>query len=294
MPEGNEGLGFKAALTPELQNHEYITPFKEVKDLAADYVTVKAAHNDLSTKYAEAGNKLTDYEGRMKNAAFIPGADAKPEDIQAFENQINGYVKEKMINGKYIPVLKEGATEQEFNDFLKALGRPETPDGYVLPEFKIPDNIQLTPQQTEAFKVNVPQLQTWAKQVFHAAGVPPAMATTLFNAYMDVALKGDQAKAVKQAQELQSAQESLRSEWGDKYDTNMAATKKEVERAEKVIPGFKAYMEESGLGNNPMLVKLFNEYARSVSDDAFLKGSASAHVQHEPGRLKYKTMEESQ
>lgn len=91
MGENDSGnLGWRAALTPDLQNHERLTPIKEVKDLASGYV-------DLATKYDEAGKKIEGYEGKLKEALFVPGDDATDEVRSAF------YAK---------------------------LGRPESPDKY--------------------------------------------------------------------------------------------------------------------------------------------------------------------
>ena len=88
----SDGLGWRAALPTDLQNHEALTPFKEVKDLGAGYL-------DLTTKYTEAGKKAQELEGRLQSAIFRPG---------------------------------DKATDAERADFYKALGRPEKPEGYEI------------------------------------------------------------------------------------------------------------------------------------------------------------------
>ena len=68
MPEPNEGLGWKAALEPDLQNHEALTEIKEVKDL---------------------GRKYVELVGKSKNALYVPATDAKDEDRVAFRAKLN-------------------------------------------------------------------------------------------------------------------------------------------------------------------------------------------------------------
>lgn len=77
----SDGLGWRAALPPDQQNHEALTPFKEVKDLGAGYL-------DLTTKHAEAGKKIGDLEGRLKDALFIPGDKATDEERAAFYTKL--------------------------------------------------------------------------------------------------------------------------------------------------------------------------------------------------------------
>jgi hypothetical protein len=112
MAEG-DGLGWRAALPTDLQNHESLTPFKEVKDLGAGYL-------DLTTKYTEAGKKTQELEGRLKDAIFVPG---------------------------------DKATEQERTQFFAKLGRPETADKYTITKpADLPEGIQYSAEVEKAFK----------------------------------------------------------------------------------------------------------------------------------------------
>ena len=63
-----EGLGFKATLEADIQNHEALTDIKEVKDLGKAYVNL--------------------YD-KQKNALYAPGADAKDEEKAAFRAKVN-------------------------------------------------------------------------------------------------------------------------------------------------------------------------------------------------------------
>lgn len=150
---------------------------------------------------------------------------------------------------KSVPLLTEDATEEQKAEFYQKLGRPETPDKYDL----------------TADDVEPEALSGW-KQRFHAAGLTQAQARALFDAYRE------QAKAQADAQQkaLTKAQEALKTDWGDQYDAN-------IELARRAVVQFggdelKAFLDESGLGNDLRMVKAFAAIGKAVAEDVAVLG----------------------
>lgn len=66
---------------------------------------------------------------------------------------------------------------------------------------------------------------------------------------------------------------ALKTEWGDSYDANAKMAADAVSR----FGGdeLKQFLNESRLGNNPVLVKMFHKIATAISEDALLTGNAN-------------------
>jgi uncharacterized protein YdcH (DUF465 family) len=218
MGEG-DGLGWRAALPADLQGNETLTSFKEVKDLGAGYL-------DLTTKHTELGKKVTDYEGKLKDALFIPG---------------------------------DKATDEERASFYTKLGRPEAPDKYELTRPKLPDGMQYDEEG-----------EKWFREQAHKLGLSKAQAAQIFegyNARMDGIVKDIEAKRTKAAQE---GVETLKKEWGPEFEANLNLVKRATEAF--LTPDDKKFMDESGLGNHPVLVKLFQRMGKALAEDKFVAG----------------------
>ena len=242
MPENNEGLGWKAALEPDLQQHADLADVKEVKTLARSYVDLK---------------------GREKSALYVPGADANDEVKAAFKTKLN-----------------------EIN------GVPQSADKYDLP-----------------FDPKAPEydadLEKTARNLFHKAGLNNEQANTLLQGFVEIGgtQSPKQTEKIKTAaleefakgektrmdQIVATAAADLKTEWGGEYEKNVAVTMKAVDNIEKVVPGFKKYADESGLGNNPFLIKAFAFIGKAISEDVFVSGSRAPAEDTKEG-LTYKEM----
>ena len=239
MGENESGnLGWRAALTPDLQNNEHLTPIKEVKDLAAGYV-------DITTKYGEAGKKIADYEGKMKEALFIPGDDAADDVKAAFYNK---------------------------------LGRPETPDKY---SFKKPEDWPKDLPYDENFEKGF-------RDFVHKAGITDKSASQMYGWYTGIVREAAKKDLEMRQAALTEGNKAMQAEWKDKFDENSTITA----RAVKAFGGddLKKYLDESGLGNNPVLVKTFFNIGRAMMEDKFVEGDPSKPKQAQ-GRIHYESME---
>lgn len=59
---------------------------------------------------------------------------------------------------------------------------------------------------------------------------------------------------------------------GDKFDANMAITKKALDKFGS--PELRTLLQESGLGNNPELIRAFYRAGMAISEDSFVPGSS--------------------
>jgi hypothetical protein len=143
--------------------------------------------NESLTKFKTVGDLASDYLATSTKA-------------QELEGRI----------GNSIPKLKENATDEERGQFYDALGRPKDAKEY---EFDGEDK-------------NAPEWTNQWKQEFHSLGLTKAQAKALsgkWNATMQSMVEAHNAKLTN---EMATAQAALKSEWGDKFDTNVELAKR--------------------------------------------------------------------
>lgn len=115
---------------------------------------------------------------RLRSTAIVPpGKDAKPEEVTAYR---------------------------------KAMGIPETPEGYKFPD--------LPPERmTDEVKA---ERAAWAKE-FHDAGLPAATAERLMAKFAEVAAAKEKSLVEQDKAFAEKAEEALKQEWpGDEYARN--------------------------------------------------------------------------
>ena len=209
-------------------------------------------HEDLADvkEVKTLARSYVDLKGKAKNALFIPGADAREEDRAAFNQKIN-----------------------------EVRGVPGKPEEYELPFDKKDANYNA-------------EMDSAVRQMFHKVGVDKNQAKALLAEFgvIDKKFGGANMEKVRQtvAQEISDlikadsdkvmadAATALKSEWADKYDANISLAMKTADNVEKVVPGFKQFSIDSGMGNNPFLLKAFAFIGSAISEAQFVGGTREA------------------
>lgn len=109
-----------------------------------------------------------------------------------------------------IPKLKDDATDAERSQFFDALGRPKDAKEY---EFEGEDK-------------NAPEWTNYWKQESHKLGLTKPQAKALSSAFNKQMQGMVEAHNAKMQTEVTTATEKLKSEWGDKFDTNVELAKR--------------------------------------------------------------------
>lgn len=112
--------------------------------------------------------------------------------------------------GNSIPKLKENATDEERGQFYETLGRPKEAKEY---EFEGEDK-------------NAPEWTNQWKQEFHSLGLTKAQGAELSKKFNGSIQKIVEAHNASLKAEVATAEVALKSEWGDKFDTNVELAKR--------------------------------------------------------------------
>lgn len=161
--------------------------------------------------------------------------------IKDLEGLAKGYVNaQKMVGKDKISLPDKHATEEDWQGVFKKLGLPEEPGQY---EVKF-DTDAFTQEDVDIFK-----------EIAHAAGVLPSQVQKAWDTYSDKISGVAQQMAQDSEAQIEKAVEELKGEWGQAFER----------KVNEAVSAFKAvateeefkYVNESGLANDPKLVKMF-------------------------------------
>jgi hypothetical protein len=158
------------------------------------------------------------------------------------------------IKPKAIIRPADDAPKEDWDRFYASVGRPDGPDGY-----------EIEGEGLDGFK-----------QAAHRLGLTNSQAKELYNWY------GEQGKQRDQeiAKTAETVRESLKQEWGDKYNEKMKA----IDRFAKQYgtPELQAELNNPLLGNNPNLIKAFASAGEALAPERLVEGKPAIQEKAPP------------
>ena len=178
---------------------------------------------------------------------------------------------QKLISGKGLKAPGDDASTEEVDAFYKAIGRPDSVDGYkvTLPEDSLIDEDTLGVYKEAALKAGATtrQFQTMMDEV---------------NASIANQLEADKAQAAERTRE---AEETLKGEWGSKYKDNIAAIKQTMNNL-GISEATMDYMRETGVLSNVEFIKMLNTVTKSLGESNVSRGERLGDVNDQIKALK--------
>jgi len=172
--------------------------------------------------------------------------------IKDINSLVKSYIHgQKMVGKDKIVLPDEHATEEDISAFYNKLGRPEL-DKYEVDfgEAKYGDDFKKSFIETA-----------------HKAGVMPKQAEAMFG-FLHGQIETSNAEAAE-AQKLTQQENlaSLRKEWGNGFDKQVATAREALNTL--ADDSFKNYLKESGLATDPTLIKFFANLGSKMNEDTF-------------------------
>lgn len=199
----------------------------------------------------------------LKNHDLVKDYSKPGDAIQAFVD----------LHGKsasMVSIPGDNATDEDKAAFFNKLGRPESADAYTLDK---PEGLREGLYNED--------VETAYRAKAHEIGLPDSQANQLYAWYYDTVKSGDEQQVAKEKQTLDDTVTKLKNEWpGDAFKVNTEL----AHRAFKVFAGgeddsaAKDFLEKTivngvALGNHPMFLKGFVNFAKLVADDTLEPGS---------------------
>lgn len=204
----------------------------------------------------------TNNEGDLSNKA---PADAKATDGQAQPNAKPDANTPKGDEGKKADEGKaddnanaEGKTDEGKKPEDDKKPEVKAPEKYEA--FTLPEGVEMTSEQTEAFSALAKELNLTQEQ---------AQKLAEYGGNMLVKAKPDDAAIVEQAKEVWGKETKADKEiGGDKLAENLAVAKKTLETFG--TPALKDLLNKSGMGNHPEVIRLFYKVGKQIGEDNVL------------------------
>ena len=172
---------------------------------------------------------------------------------------------EKLLGGEKIPVVKNWEDKEAADRWFKAAGRPDDAKGYELAKpDKLPDGFY--DETAEA------SFRDWAFN----NGLNKHQAKNLHEAYVKTQLERHAAWAEQQRTTQGRLKADMMREHGAAYEGFSKGASAAVARY--ADPDFKAWLDETGMGNDPRMVRVFGRIGKDMMGDTALRGQPKVEV----------------
>jgi len=184
----------------------------------------------------------------------LPGPDAELAAARGWESPaelLRQYRDlEAMVGPDQVRMPGDSSSPEEVEAFWSRLGRPSTPEGYAF-----------SPGETATGYDTA--LSNWFREAAHAVHMPADMAQALHDRFREQAATARAQQWQSAEHERQHCESQLRRDWGRSYDARLEDARRAVER----LGGdtLKQVFNDSGLGDNPTLVRAFADMGRLLS-----------------------------
>lgn len=169
---------------------------------------------------------------------------------------------EAQLGGDKVPVPK---TDEDWDRWHKAAGRPDAPDQYKIEK---PADLPANTYDEEGEK----QLRTWA----HQNGLNQKQFENAYKVLFERHMASMNAMQTQAKQQREEGERALRVQLGGAYDSYVTGAKAAV--TEFADPEFVQFLDQSGLGNDPRMIRVFGKIGKNLLGDDKLKGAGAAEA----------------
>lgn len=223
------------------------------------------------------GDQKPDYR-----ESFTPETKTALEKFDSVEKLADGYISlekdaSRLRNEKGLVVPDENASDEDISAFHKAIGRPDTPEGYEIVKPDLPEGIPYSEERMSKFS-----------EIAHKAGLSKSGFQAIVNAYNEDVK--DQFNAVaKDAKDFQDKSTAeMKKDWGPDFKNNLAQADAAIGR----IFGeeFKKVLVDTGLNNHPVVIKGMFKASQAIGEHSLaLGGGRSGGGELTQGKLQEMT-----
>ena len=201
-------------------------------------------------------------------------SDPSMANIQDLEGLAKGYVHaQRMVGSDKVVMPGKDASQEELDMFYNKLGRPETGEGYEAPTENMPE---------------IPYDKELEKQFFgeaHRIGLNKQQAAALLRWQAQSVEQQIQAQDAGYQSRMQDTEAQLRNEFGNAFDQNL-------EMAQNVAKEFGGdelmkVLNDTGMGNDPVVIKAFYNIAKVISNDEIIGGGGRQTFALSPADAKH-------
>ena len=221
------------------------------------------------TVLAEATTEQVQEEPKVINFKELIPEDYKDEkslqNFSTMDDFVKSYLSaQKLVGANKVAIPNKMATDEDWDEVYKKLGRPEKPDDY---KYSFKDD-----------EINQDQLKSF-NETAHRIGLLPKQAERIIKFYNELneQQQADQAKVFEEKQV--EAMSNLKKEFGPTYNKRLDQAKKlATETLGTEMLNNTILKDGSRLGDNVSVIKAFSMLADKLSEDEIIKGEGTGYV----------------
>ena len=221
------------------------------------------------TVLAEATTEQVQEEPKVINfKELIPEEYKDEKSLQNFSTMddfVKSYLSaQKLVGANKVAIPNKMATDEDWDEVYKKLGRPDKPDDY---KYSFKDD-----------EINQDQLKSF-NETAHRIGLLPKQAERIIKFYNELneQHQADQSKVFEEKQV--EAMSNLKKEFGPTYNKRLDQAKKlATETLGTEMLNNTILKDGSRLGDNVSVIKAFSMLADKLSEDEIVKGEGTGYV----------------
>tara|TARA_R100000458_G_scaffold59683_1_gene71136 strand:+ start:4231 stop:5082 length:852 start_codon:yes stop_codon:yes gene_type:complete len=182
-------------------------------------------------------------------------SDPSLNDIGDVENLAKSYINgQKLIGKDRISLPGENATDSEISDFYSKIGRPDEAKAYELGDRPaLPEGLEYDEDFEKTFR-----------ELAHSSGLSQKQTKAIYDGYHAYIAKKSELDGEQGSVQANTWLEEMKKDFGKAYDERIDLAKRAVE---KFGGGeLKDWLNNTGMGNNPMFVKMFANIGELISE----------------------------
>ena len=213
-------------------------------------------------------------EQKTEEPTVINFKDLIPEDykdeksLQNFSTMddfVKSYLSaQKLVGANKVAIPNKMATDEDWDEVYKKLGRPEKPDDY---KYSFKDD-----------EINQDQLKSF-NETAHRIGLLPKQAERIIKFYneMNEQQQTDQTKVFEEKQV--EAMSALKKEFGPQFNKRLDQAKRLAVNSLGQDFLENTYLKDgSRLGDNLTVIKAFSDLADKLSEDPIIQGDGASYM----------------
>lgn len=173
---------------------------------------------------------------------------------------------EKLMSSQDRITLPTGDDDEEGHERLYAALRPKEADNYDFGDRpEMPEGLQYDEEGESSYR-----------NLAFANGLSPKQARGVYDGYVKLKLQEHAAYAKARAEQREQLNHAMQREYGDGLN---AAVRRAGTTMEKYAdPDFRAYLNETGLGNDPRMIRFMERVGKDMNGETRLQGRPQAQA----------------
>ena len=241
-----------AALPEDIRGSEHIANYNDIGSIVKDLI----------------GSKTADWRSGLPDDLKT---EKSLEGFKGIGDLAKGFVETKKLVGQSLRAPAADAPDEEWSKYYKAGGMPNAPEEY---KFALPEDFKLTPAEEKEIKDTAYRMGLNGKQA---------------QKLVDLQAQGMAEMRKAEREELAKTDKTYREKWGANYERNKAIVARTIEKIdpEKKI---RAFFDETGLGNHPVMIDLIHEWGKRLVEDGLMPGDVQGVTGREEAQAKIKEL----